>query len=281
MKKIFSLLSALLILAALVIPVSAEELLLHDSMENFKNMVGYSANKVYNDYNEDKQEFFEEYWNKPAIMKFAGGELDSWIMYDIAGATKVEATALIAERAVTDPLGIEPNNLIFETSPDQQTWTKIKAGTKLREQPGKWTEAKYTVTGIPDGAQFLRITLYIPEGVPTWCSRVYSVDIYGNKPTQTPITATSTTATSAAVEESSTIQTDKTETSTVAETDASVDSTVINSTNSAPVNSSNTANNGLIIGVVIAAVVLIGAGAAFIILYKAGKLPIGRNKKEK
>ena len=160
-------------------PSISYKLLLHDDMEDFEKMVGYSANMVYNDYNEEQPHFFEEYWNKHCVNKFAGGPLDSWIMYDITGAAKVDVAALIAERAVTDPLGIEPNHLIFEVSKDQKNWTKVTPDTKLREETGKWTEAKYSLTDIPEGMKYLRITLYVPEGVPNWCSRVYSVDIYG------------------------------------------------------------------------------------------------------
>ena len=277
MKKLLSMLSATVLLAALAMPISAEEeLLLHDPMENFKNMVGYSENMVYNDYNEDKPEFFEEYWNKPAIMKFAGGPLDSWIMYDITDATRVEAVALIAERAVTDPLGIEPNHLIFETSSDQQNWTKVEAETKVREQFGKWTEAKYTLTDFAGDAKFLRITLYMPDGVPSWCSRVYGVDIYGVKPTQAPTTTaapTTTNPTEAPTTVASTKATGADKTNASSQTQATTDevSSVPGEEGGMPV--------GLIAGIAVAAVVVI-AGVVVLVLYKTGKLPGAKKKEE-
>ena len=164
--------------SATTVPTPTYNLLLHDDMENFDKMAGYAANMVYNDYNEEQPHFFSEYWNQHCISKFAGGETDSWIMYDITGASRVDVAALIAERALTDSLGIEPNHLIFEVSKDKQNWTKVTPDAKLREEAGKWTEAKYSVTDLPDGMKYMRITLYVPNGISSWLSRVYSVDIY-------------------------------------------------------------------------------------------------------
>lgn len=277
LKQILSaLICAVVLLSLFILAASAEELLLHDPMENYKKMADYSANLIYADYNEEQPHFPQEFWNRPAVMAFGdAGPEDSFMIYDITGATRVEASALLASPDEPHRVGGPPNHLKFMLSADKKSWKSSDAVGKLfvevpEEKPGVWTAAYYKLTNIPAKMKYVKIILYIPEGMPRYCSRVYSVDIYGNKPaavSSTPAKVSSTLEVSSVPTESSEMVSSGEGLNNGSDTSSDVSSVVSNNT------SDGAASVPLWVFIVcLLAVTLVESGVCVLILYKKSTL---------
>lgn len=243
---------------------ATEELMLTDNMKNFTKMYSYAKNLVYNDFTKiDDVNFSADRQGKNAVMKFSGGPDDSWISYECEGATKIVIEASIVN-AVNNTF--YPNHMKFYTSTDDKTWIVIESEKNIKEYPSKWTDVIYTVTKIPATAKYFKIILWVPDGLPTYASRIYSMNMYGVK----PVTASSEKPVSSvtSISKISTINSSTIKPSSISGTSSKTSSADVSATSDSADTGSqtNSINIWFIIAIIEGVVIIAGAAAAIYLI---------------